>query len=273
MTGDFRATFGPGKACLGVLHLPALPGSPDFGGDLVPILDRALHESEVLIKAGFDGLMVENYGDIPFLKDRVGPETVAAMTLVASRIKAAVDVPVGINVLRNDWVSSLAIAGACGCEFVRINVLVGAVVTPEGLIEGRPGEVLRMRRQTAPATMILADVKVKHAYPLAAATIKEEAMDAIERGKADGLVITGTRTGSPPSAEDLKAVRIRMEEAGLAPPILVGSGVTPANAEDFLKLSDGLIVGSYIRTGGLAGREVDFQKALEIGRIKKKVGG
>jgi predicted TIM-barrel enzyme len=56
-------------------------------------------------------------------------------------------------------------------------------------------------------------------------------------------------------------------------PILVGSGVGPANAQSLLRLSDGFIVGSYIRKDGRAGAEVDAARAGEIGKVLKEVAG
>jgi membrane complex biogenesis BtpA family protein len=271
MTERFTGTFGRGKIGIGVVHLSALPGSPDFGGNLSHVVERAVGEAEILKEAGFDGLIVENYGDLPFFKSKVGPETVAAMTIAAREVRRSVDMPLGVNVLRNDYEAALAVAAACGCEFVRINILVGAFVTPEGIIEGEPAKVLRARRRLRPDTMIFADVMVKHATRLAATTIRDDALDAAERGKADCLIVTGPRTGSPPSGEDLKAVRAALREVDLEVPVMVGSGITPSNAEALLKLSDGVIVGSYIRKHGRAGEEIELKRAQEIGRIKKEV--
>jgi membrane complex biogenesis BtpA family protein len=273
MNTPFDDTFGSGKLCIGVVHLAALPGSPDFGGSLEQVIDRARREAEAIEKAGFGAVIVENYGDLPFYTGRVGPETIAAMAIVSRGIKQAVGIPVGINVLRNDYEAALAIAATCGCEFVRVNILVGAFVTTEGMIEGNPARAIRLRQRLAPRTMIFADIMVKHAYPLAPTSVGDAALDVVERGKADCMIVTGPRTGSPPSGEDLRVVHSRLDEAGMSVPVLVGSGITPSNAENFLRLSDGFIVGSYIRQDGRAGAEMDLDRALELGRIAKEVTG
>jgi hypothetical protein len=152
-------------------------------------------------------------------------------------------------------------------------VLVGAYVTPEGIIEGEPGSVLRLRGRSAPDVMIFADVRVKHAHPVVATTIDEEALDAVERGGADCLIVTGPRTGAPPSGDDLRAVRERLAREAIGSPVLVGSGVTPSNAREFLGLSDGLIVGSYVRRDGRAGHPVDPERARELASIKQTAEG
>lgn len=273
MEPDYRGLFGKCKIGIGVVHLAPLPGSPDFAGDVNSVKERALREAALLMDAGFDGLIIENYGDIPFFKDDVGKVTLDAMREIAAEVRAVADIPIGINVLRNDFRAALLIAGDCGCEFVRVNILTGAYVTPEGLIEGRPAAVLRLRREIAPEVRIFADVRVKHAYPLAATTIDEDALDVAERGKADYLIVTGSRTGSPPMGEELRAVRLALERAAVSTPLLVGSGMTPENAADFLSLSDGFIVGSYIRRHGRAGEEIDVEKAEELIRAKRDLEG
>lgn len=268
----FSDVFGSGKILIGVIHLGALPGSPGCRGGLGPVIERGVSDAHAMAGAGFDGLIVENYGDIPFLADRVGPETVASMAVAASEIKKAVRLPVGVNVLRNDAVAALAIAGVCGCQFVRVNVLVGAFVTSEGLIQGTPGKVGRLRRAIAPDTLVFADTMVKHASPVAPTGLGEDVLDVVERGRADAVIVTGPRTGRPPSGDDLEIVRASLKGACVDRPIFVGSGVDPSNAEDFLRLSDGLIVGSYIRRDGRAGEEILSDRAAQIGRIKKDFG-
>lgn len=266
----FRDIFGSGKILIGVIHLGPLPGSPGYRGSLKPVIESAAGDARIMAGAGFDGLIVENYGDIPFLGDRVGPETVAAMAVAVTEIKKAVQLPVGVNVLRNDAGAALAIAGVCGCRFVRVNVLVGAFVTSEGLVVGKPAEVARLRRAIAPDALILADTMVKHASPVAPTTLGEDVLDVVERGRADAVIVTGPRTGRPPAGDDIEVVRASLKGACLDRPILIGSGVDSSNAEDFLRLGDGLIVGSYIRRDGRAGEEVLCERAAEMGEIKRR---
>jgi membrane complex biogenesis BtpA family protein len=270
MRSRFEAVFGPGKVLLGVIHLKPLAGSPGYGGRMEPVVAGAVEDARLLAGSGFDGLVVENYGDLPFLSGRVEAETIAAMAIIAGEIKRAVKIPLGINVLRNDAASALAVAGVAGAEFVRVNILVGGFVTSEGVIHGAPGEVLRLRQRIAPGTMIFADTLVKHASPLAPTTLAEDVLDVVERGRADAVIVTGPRTGRPPAGDDLEAVRASLQAAGLKVPVLVGSGADPVNAGDFLRLADGLVVGSYIREQGRAGEALDPQRVAEMGDIKQR---
>jgi len=270
---DISMVFGPGKVGVGVIHLAPLPGSPGYGGDLDGVVRKAAEEAAAMEKAGFDGLIVENYGDVPFHVREVGPETVAAMALAVKAVVGAVGIPVGVNVLRNDARSALAVAGVCGAAFVRVNVLVGAFVTSEGLIEGRPAEVLRMRDSMAPGCLVFADIMVKHGSPLAGTSIGEEALDAAERGMADCIIVTGRRTGRPPAAEEVAEAKKALAGATRNVPVLVGSGARPGNLESLLELADGVIVGSCMRVGGVAGADLDMDRALEIGGLIRKYAG
>ncbi len=272
-TQGFDKVFGPGKVAIGVIHLAPLPGSPGYGGDMEGVIGRAAREGAAMEKAGFGGLIVENYGDVPFHSGEVGPETVAAMALAVEGVRAAVGLPVGVNVLRNDARAALAVAGVCGAAFVRVNVLVGAMVTSDGIVEGRPAEVVRLRDVLAPGCLLLADVMVKHARPLGAATVEEEALDAAERGLADCVIVTGGRTGRPPEVAEVMEAREALAGAVRRVPVLVGSGATPENLEELLGVSDGVIVGTYMRKGGVAGAELDPERLAEMGGLVRKYGG
>lgn len=273
ITHALNKVFGHGKVGIGVVHLAPLPGSPGYGGDLDAIVRKAAGEAGAMERAGFAGLIMENYGDIPFHTGEVGPETVASMALVARAMRDSVKIPLGVNVLRNDARAALAIAGVCGAEFVRVNVLVGAFVTSEGIIEGKPAEVLRLRDALAPGCLVFADIMVKHGAPLASTTISEEALDAAERGMADCIIVTGRRTGRPPSTGELTEARDALARGTRQVPVLVGSGAQPSNLENLLEVSDGVIVGSYMRKGGVAGADLDMDRALEMGGLVRKYAG
>ncbi len=142
-----RVKSGKHPVVIGMLHVPALPGSPRFGGNLEEARGIVLGDARRLVEAGVDGLMVENFGDVPFTAGRVGAETVACLTMLAGLVRGAhPGVALGINVLRNDGLSAIGIAHAVGAAFVRVNVLCGARVTDQGVIEGQAHEILRLRR-------------------------------------------------------------------------------------------------------------------------------
>lgn len=245
---------------LGVIHLPPLPGSPRSTGDLGPCRDRAHHEARLLEAAGYDGVVIENFGDAPFFPAEVDPITVAAMTACAIAARdGGKSLSLGVNVLRNDARSALAIAIAARADFIRVNVHTGARVTDQGLVQGLAHETLRERRAlSAERVRLFADVDVKHSAPLAARPIGEEAHDTAERGLADAVLVTGSGTGRAASERDLEAV-VR----AVSVPVYVASGVTIETLAH-VRLAHGVIVGSALRASGRAGDPIDRDLAARF---------
>src|SRR5262249_53236127 len=156
------------------------------------------------------GIIVENFFDAPFTKSRVDTATACALSLIVKRVMSICDLPVGVNVLRNDALTAMAVAATTGARFIRVNVLTGAMVTDQGLIEGHPHELHLYRRQLLAQknVSIFADVLVKHASPLAGdADIQLTAKDTVLRGLADCLIVSGVATGSAPDLDDFRRVK------------------------------------------------------------------
>ncbi len=245
--------FGAPRPLVGMVHLLPLPGAPGALAPMDRILERAVRDARILEEGGLHGILVENYGDVPFHPGRVPPETVAGLAVAVDRLRSTVSVPVGVNVLRNDARSALGIAAATGAAFIRVNVHTGSMFTDQGLLEGRAHETLRERRRLAPGTAILADVLVKHAAPPPGVTVAGAARDLRYRGRADVLVVSGAETGRAPSPERIRTVKEALPEA----PVWVGSGLTPESAAELLDAADGAVVGSSLQRDGRAGSEVD----------------
>jgi hypothetical protein len=153
------------RAVFGMIHLGPLPGAPLFTS-LDEVIAAALADARAIRDGGCDGFAIENYGDRPFTRGRVEAETVAAMTRVIAEVVREVRLPFGVNVLRNDALSALAIAAATGAAFIHVNVHTGAAVTDQGIIEGGAYATLRKRAALAPKVLIFADYLVKHATPM-----------------------------------------------------------------------------------------------------------
>jgi hypothetical protein len=249
------------KLLVGMLHLPPLPGSPLGRSSLAALEEQLLADTRVLSEAGFDAAILENYGDVPFHKDHVETVTVAAMTRLARSVgDSAGGMRLGINVLRNDAASALAIAFAVGAGFIRVNVHVGATATDQGVVEGRAAETLRLRAALAAEVEIWSDVHVKHGKSLAHASIENEAEDAVHRGLADALIVSGRATGAPASLDEVR--RVRSLELGV--PVYVGSGVTEENVREALACADGVIVGTALKREGRTANPVDRGRALRF---------
>ena len=242
---------------VGVIHLRALPESPRYEGDLASVVGSAARDARALADAGFDAIIVENFGDAPFVPEHVSPVTVAAMTACALAVRAAAPaLPLGINVLRNDAEAALAIAVASAATMVRVNVHTGARVTDQGLIQGRAHATLRLRRALgAEGIALLCDVDVKHSAPLACRPIGEEAYELVGRGLADAVLVTGAGTGRGVDHRDLDSV-----VAAVSAPVLVASGVTVETLAA-VRRAHGVIVGSCLRKSGHAGDPIDVDVA------------
>jgi membrane complex biogenesis BtpA family protein len=247
---------------VGVVHLAALPGSPKATLSAARIAEDAAIDAGILRDAGYDAAIIENFGDIPFLP-RVGAVTVSAMTLVGSRVRdACPDLPLGVNVLRNDVDAALAVAVVVGAAFVRVNVHVGARVTDQGVIQGEAGLTLRTRQALgATGVEVWADVDVKHSAPLGVRPVADEAADAALRGMADAILVTGEGTGRPASEGKLAEVR-----RAVSVPVYVASGATIESLPRLARVADGVIVGSALRRDGKAGGRVDRDRAVEFAR-------
>ena len=259
-----KEIFGVEKPLIGVVHLLPLPGSPRWNYSMEKVLERALQDAEAYEKGGFDGIIIENYGDAPYYPDKVDPATVAAITRVATLIAEKIEIPFGINVLRNDAEAALAIAYVTGGRFIRVNVLTEPVAADQGIIQGKAHILQRYRKLLgADQVKIFADVHVKHAYPLMKRPITESAKDTVYRGLADALIVTGRKTGSPPSP--IKAEKVK--KAVPQVPVLVGSGVNENNIIQYLQVCDGVIVGTSLKIDNKTENPVDLNKVKKL--VKK----
>jgi membrane complex biogenesis BtpA family protein len=247
---------------VGVIHLPPLPGSPRSRLSAGECARAAATDARALADAGYDAVIVENFGDAPFFASRVPPVTVAAMTASALAVRAAApELALGVNVLRNDVEAALSIAVCTQASFVRVNVLTGARVTDQGIVEGDAATALRLRRALlAEGVAIWADVDVKHSAPLGAARpLVQEVEDLTKRGLADVVLVTGEGTGKGVDVAGLAVVKAAAER-----PVLVASGATLATLPQLTASCDGVVVGSALRAGGVPGGPIDARLAAEF---------
>lgn len=245
-----------GRLLIGVIHLLPLPGSPRPSPGLDAVCARAVADARALAQGGADAVIVENLGDLPFDASRVAPYTVAAMTRVALAVKeAAPRVRLGVNVLRNDALAALAVAAATEADFIRVNVHSGAMITDQGLVEGRARETLLERARLGAQVAIAADVLVKHAVPLGEVRLEDAARDTWDRGLVDALIVSGTGTGRPTSPDDVARVRRELPQA----PVWVGSGTTPERVATLD--ADGFVVGTWLH------RDADLRAPVDPDRV------
>lgn len=239
---------------IGMVHLPPLPGAPKSRLSIDACEQHALADARRLAEGGAEALIIENFGDAPFRPGAVDAHTVAAITRIAASIRRAVDIPIGINVLRNDAAAALGIALAAGAQFIRVNIHTGVMATDQGLIAGRADQTLRLRRALdAEHIRIFADVLVKHATPLGVPTMTDAVEDAIERGLADAIIVSGSATGKATSPPDVAEA---VNAAGSVP-VYVGSGATIETLPTLIPPAYGAIIGTGLKERGDVHAPVD----------------
>jgi len=257
-----NSLFGVKRALIGVVHVQALPGTPASKLDVATISSIAVDEARAYQDAGFNGVMIENTHDRPYLKTTVGPEITAAMSVIGSEIRRAVKLPLGVQVLAGANSCGLAVGLACGASFVRVEGFVFAHIADEGLIEASAGALLRYRRAIGGDNIrVFADIKKKHsAHALTADIDIAETAKAAEFFAVDGVIVTGVATGQPTEPEEVRSV-----SRAVSVPTLVGSGITAENIADYPG-ADAFIVGSSIKAEGLWSNSIDADRARALVR-------
>jgi len=254
-----QTIFNKSCALIGVIHLKPLPGSPNYNKQSInEITDIAVSEAIIFEENGFDGIIIENHGDIPFLKpDMIGFETVSIMTSVLVNVKREINLKTGINVLANGALQAIAIAKAVDSDFIRANQWVNAYIANEGFIEGEASKVLRYRRNiNAENIKIFSDVLVKHGSH--AITNDRDAGEQIYDSiwsDSDVIIITGNRTGDSVKKEDVVKFKGKSQL-----PVLIGSGVNIDNAKSLLSVCDGCIISSSLKRNGFWWEKLDEEK-------------
>ena len=261
----FAERFG-WPALFGMVHLRALPGAPLFES-MDEVIDAALYDVRALAEGGVDGFVVENFGDRPFFRNRVPAETIAAMARVVTEIAHSVSLPFGVNVLRNDARAALAVAVATGASFIRVNVHAGAFVADQGILEGEAAETMRLRAVLCPQVFVFADHMVKHAVPLGAVGEVQAGRDLRLRALADAIVVSGAETGAAADPARLRRLREALPDV----PLVVGSGLTAANAGQFPD-ADAAIAGTSVKRGGAVDAPVDRERVARLAAAFKLRG-
>jgi membrane complex biogenesis BtpA family protein len=257
---SFETLFPRRKPVIAMIHLGALPGTAASAESLGAVEATALREAGLYRDAGVDGLMLENMHDTPYLRGRVGPEIVAAMAVIARAVKAATQLPCGVQVLAGANLEAIAVAHAAGLDFIRAEGFAFAHVADEGIIESSAAELLRYRRSIgAEGVQVWADVKKKHSSHAITADVGiGETAHAVEFMRGDAVIVTGAVTGAAPKPADVRDVQNATKL-----PVLLGSGVTAENVGSFYAEADGFIVGSEFKARG------HWAGAVELKRVRR----
>ncbi|TRY60632.1 hypothetical protein DNTS_014022 [Danionella cerebrum] len=257
----FFNLFGRFKSnVIGMVHVRALPGTPLNRSTVSEIIDEACLEAEIYYNAGLDGLIIENMHDVPYTFE-VGPEVSTSMTAVCAAIRGLYPSwPLGVQILSAANKSAVAVALASGLDFIRVEGFVFSHVADEGLLNACAGELLRYRKHIgAEHIQIFTDIKKKHsAHALTSDVSIAEMARAAEFFLSDGVIVTGTATGAQADPEELREV-----SQSVRIPVLIGSGVTENNVEQYLQAS-AMIIGSHFKKEGYWANEMDVERVTKF---------
>jgi hypothetical protein len=256
------------KPVIAMIHVGALPGTPASKDPVPAIVEAAVREARLYRAAGVDGIAIENMHDLPYLRGRVGPEIVAAMTLVGRAVKAESGLPCGIQILAGANLEALAVAHAAGLDFIRAEGFVFAHIADEGFIQSSAAELLRYRKLIgAERVQVWTDIKKKHsAHALTADISLGATAETAEFMRADAVIVTGNVTGDPPKVADVCEARAHCKL-----PVLLGSGVDVNNIAEFYPEADGFIIGSHFKINGHWANTVDAARVEAFMRRVKQL--
>ncbi|MFM8315083.1 MAG: BtpA/SgcQ family protein [Deltaproteobacteria bacterium] len=238
---------------IGMVHVRALPGTPRHCHNIDAIVETAINEASQLEKAGFTAIILENMHDVPYLRGQVGPEITAGMASIAYEVRQSVKIPIGIQILAGANEEALSVAQAAELNFIRVEGFVFSHIADEGMIESCAGRLLRLRKELGAENIkIFADIKKKHSSHAITSDISiSETAHAAEFFGVDGVILTGSATGSEASPQELHQV-----SKHVSIPVWIGSGVTPTNLIQY-KEAQGWIVGSSLKEKGKWDQSLD----------------
>jgi len=256
-TLKFSKIFPHHKSLIGMIHVQALPGTPQNHLSVAEIAAQAVKEAKVLAASGMQAIMLENMHDVPYLNREVGPEIISALTRICSDVRGVSDLPMGLQILAGANQAALSVAQAAELQFIRAEGFVFGHMADEGLLQSDAGVLLRFRKNIgAEQIQIFTDIKKKHSsHAMTADVPLEDTVEAAEFFLSDGVIITGTHTGKAVNEDELSSV---YHSARL--PVLVGSGVTPIGLPQIIQDADAFIVGSYFKQDGNWKNEPDPQR-------------
>jgi hypothetical protein len=256
--------FKHNKPVIGMIHLFALP--PHKSRDSLQKqytveenITKALKDLKALEGGGADAALIENDDD-PSDAIYAGKQQYEAMHEIATAVLKEARIPIGVNVLRNDWAASFLIAKKTGCKFIRLDNFVDKVKMAGKVVEEDPEQIAKFREKIgADDILFFTDVHVKHAELLETKSITESVKQAVANG-ADGIIITGRQTGEAPDIEDLKEAKLATGQI----PVLIGSGLNHSNCHELMQDCDGAIVGTALKIG----QYVDAQKVRDMMKLR-----
>ena len=214
-------------------------------------IERAVKEIKMLQDGGFDGALVENY---------CGSTSDVLNTLYeVNKLKNESSIPIGVNILPNNFVESFEFAGKY-CSFIQLDYISGKYRVASGVYEFGDEQMKQYLslKVKYPNIVVLGGVWPKYYTPVEDSNLVDDIYTATER--ADAVVVTGKATGIETPIQNIKSFR---EILGSDFPLIVGAGLNKFNFEEQMRIADGAIIGTNIKENIL-----DIQTPIDLKKVK-----
>ena len=247
------------KTVVAMVHLPALPGSPDYDQEerMNKILDAVLTDLEALQSGGVDAVMFGNEFDRPYVL-KAPPEGLAALAAVIGQVKSMIKVPFGVNYLW-DPVATVALAVATEADFAR-EIYTGLYASDMGLWAPDCAGAARLRSSSGRSDLqLLFNINAEFATSLDNRPLDIKAKSTVFSSKADVICVSGMMTGMSVDQAELRKVRESIPET----PLLANTGVTIDSVDEIFSVTDGCVIGSHLKHNG------DTWDSVDPDRVRK----
>ena len=245
--------LGHKKVVIGLVHLLPLPGTPFFEpGNTERALDKAVRDAAALSQGGADGCLVQTVDRAYPTGDEADYARVAEATPPTFQI--------GVQIMVNALKASAAVAAVCGGSFLRCTALVGATVTPSGIVEANPLDFLTYRAGIGGAGLkLIAEVESMHFHWMGNRPVAEVARTAARMG-ADAVEV------AHPDEEVSNRLVRDIKNAHPHIPVILGGHTNHENAARRLAQADGAFVGSCLKSSAWDS-EIDVERVREYVEI------
>lgn len=260
MSDWVRDLFDVSKPIIGMCHVRALPGDPQYDAQrgMNWVVEMARQDMLALQTGGVDAVMFSNEFSLPYLT-QVEAITVAAMAAVIASLKPELRIPFGVNLLW-DPKASLDLALVVGASFVR-EIFTGVYASDFGLWNTNAGEVIRYRQRIgAGHVRLFFNIVPESAVYLGGREIASIARSTVFNNQPDALCVSGLTAGAETPTSILKTVK------DVAPhtPVFANTGVRLDNVAKQLAIADGAVVGTALKVDGSTWNPVDEKRVHEL---------
>lgn len=237
---------------IGMIQLPPLLSYEQFEG-MATTINKALQDLDSLERGGFNAALIANEFDFPYTVTANAAQ-ISSISVVTNEVVRHAKIPIGVQILLNDWESTITVAKSTGAEFVRQHIFVDDIIYNKKKIHVKPAEIIKFKNKVYPEALFIAD-------------LQESVQDMVEQNKPliqsateaviyniDAVVIRHEH----PDAE-LAAIKKAIDPCAL----LVSRDIDASNIQKRMQHAHGAIIGHAIQTNG----RIDYQKVRTLRKL------